>query len=109
VAADPGALGQEGALPSVGGQCRGPLELGCRLAVAAQPVKQVAPHAVEEVVLLERAGAYEDVHQGQGFYRTRCPRDRHGAVELDDRRGCGAGERCVEGDQLVPVGLFGPE
>ena len=79
-----GAPFRKGALPGVGGQGRSPVELGGGLGVATELIEQVAAHAREEVVALERPRLDELVDELQRSVRTRGHGDRHRAVQLDD-------------------------
>src|SRR6185295_7284187 len=73
-------------LARVRGERRGALELGTRLLQPTELLQEVAARGGEERVLAERrlvAEVIDDREPGRGAERHR---DRHAAIELDDRR-----------------------
>ena len=63
---------------------RGPVELVGGLGVAPEPLQQVAPHAGEEVVALQRAAGDEQVDQRERVGGPDGHGDGDGPVQLHD-------------------------
>src|SRR2546430_1501776 len=99
-----GPIEKQRALATVAGQRRGALELLAGLGAAAELRQEVAAHARQEVVPLERRLPDERVDEREPGRRPVGHRERDGAVELHDRRG---GQQLVQGGDPRPVGLPG--
>src|SRR5207244_12775058 len=68
----------------------------------AEAPKQIRSRRMEEVIALE---PLDPLHQLEAALRTVGERDRHRAVQLDDRRGLAGREDAVETRDLAPIGL----
>jgi hypothetical protein len=83
------------------------LELRARLVEAAELGEEVAAHARQQVVALERRLRGQRVDELEAGRRAERHRDRDRAVQLHDRRRRELGERVVERRDARPVGLLG--
>ena len=83
------------------------LELGARFLGAPELRQQIAAHARQQVVALQRRLVGERVDELEPGRRTERHRDRDRAVELDHRRRRQLGERVVERGDARPVGVVG--
>ena len=81
-----GTLEQQLALAGVAGQRGGALELVARLLRAADLDEQVAAHARQEMIALERRLGGQRIDEVEAGCGTDGHRYRDGAVQLDDRR-----------------------
>ncbi|MNT78335.1 hypothetical protein D3C72_2175620 [compost metagenome] len=73
--------------------------------MAAQFAQQVAPHAVEQVIVAERRVVLDGIDQHQGGGRSLGHGHGHGPVKLDHRRRCYPGQGGVERGNPGPVGI----
>src|SRR5580704_16667575 len=96
---------EEGPLGLVGGQ-RQRLPVGAgRLVGPAEPGQQVGPDRVQILVAGQSAVGVEPLDLGQRRLRAVGHRQRHGAVQRDDRRRPHREQPVVQLDELRPVGL----
>src|SRR5262245_41201187 len=99
-----GTRKEEVALACVARERRRTLALGAGLVEAAESSQQVAAHARQEMIVLQRRFLGQRVDQLEPGSRTVRHPDRDRAIELHDRRWHDPGERIVERRDASPVG-----
>src|SRR5262245_43015195 len=105
LAARPGALEEQRALAFIARQRGRALQLRARLIIAAQLEEQVAAHARQEVVAIERWLRGQRLDEVEAGLRAEGHGDRHRAVQLDDGGRRDPGELGVEPRDAHPVRL----
>ena len=83
----PGAAPHQALLALVAGQFRRRLECGLRLAVAAEPLQQIAAHAGQQMIGFQGGLINEALDDHKAGLRTLRHADGDGPVQLDHRRG----------------------
>src|SRR5438067_767594 len=101
-----GALEEQFALAEVARERRRPLELRARLVETAEPGEEVAAHARQEVVALERRLRGQRIDELEARRRPERHRERDRPIQLHDGRRRNLGERIVERRDRCPVRLL---
>src|SRR5205807_7260587 len=101
------ALEQQRTLARISCERGRAFELGSGFLEATELGEEVAAHARQEVVILERGLRRERVHQVESRLRTERHRYGDRSVQLDDGRGRALRERVIENGDARPVRLLG--
>jgi hypothetical protein len=83
--AEVGAVSEESLLRYVRGQLRGLEERRRRLVVTPEADTEVTLHRMEKVVVAERAGSRDRLHEFQSYAWTVHHRDSNRAIQFHDR------------------------
>src|SRR5919199_2816162 len=101
-----GALEEQFALGDVARERRRPLELRAGLVETAEPGEEVAAHARQEVVALERRLRGQRIDELEARRRSERHGERDRPIQLHDGRRRNLGERIVERQDRCPVRLL---
>src|SRR5688500_3152155 len=88
-------LEQQCAFALVARQRRRALELGLCFAMSAELHQQIAAHARQQVIVLERRLLPDRIDEIEPGLRAEGERERHRAIEIDDRGGRDLRQRAV--------------
>lgn len=73
---------------------------------ATKLCKQVAAHAWEQMIRLERWFGCECVHDLEAGFGTKCHANCHGPIQIDDGRWRDLHERIIQCGDTFPIGIF---
>jgi hypothetical protein len=100
-----GALDEEVSLARVARQRGGALEFRARFLVPSELPEEIAAHARQQVITLERGLRDQSVGVGEAGRGSLGHADRHGAIQFDDGRRRELSQDAVQGRNPRPIGI----
>ena len=89
-------------------ECGRAFEFGAGLIEPAELLKQVATHARQQMIGLQRGLSHQRIDDFEPGLRTEQHCERHCAIEVDDRRRGNLGKRPIKSDDTCPVRFLSP-